>query len=84
LLRSAVGSSIAEAPAIIAAAVHAGHRYATELDTMVDNDEPLRHDRPVVAAVMDASHVVTTTKDDAVAADCPVRLQRSCEEESNG
>lgn len=40
-----------EAPAIIAAAVHAGHRYATELDTVVDSDEPLRHDRPVVGAV---------------------------------
>ncbi|MCC5984504.1 MAG: FAD-dependent oxidoreductase [Rhodobacteraceae bacterium] len=39
-----------EAPAIIAAAVHAGHRYATELETTVDRDEPFRHDRPVIAA----------------------------------
>jgi dimethylamine/trimethylamine dehydrogenase len=38
-----------EAPAIIAAAVHAGHRYATELETAVDRDEPLRHDRPIIA-----------------------------------
>ena len=34
-----------EAPAIIAAATYAGHKYARELDTTVDADEPLRHDR---------------------------------------
>jgi len=34
-----------EAPAIIAAATYAGHRYARELDTVVDTDEPLKHDR---------------------------------------
>ncbi len=34
-----------EAPAIIAAAVYAGHRYAQELDVDVDHDMPLRHDR---------------------------------------
>ncbi|TNF64902.1 MAG: NADH:flavin oxidoreductase [Rhodobacteraceae bacterium] len=34
-----------EAPAIIAAAVHAGHQYARQLDTEVDIDQPLRHDR---------------------------------------
>ncbi len=34
-----------EAPAIIAAAVYAGHRYARELDTAIDADNPLRHDR---------------------------------------
>ena len=34
-----------DAPAIIAAAVYAGHRYAQELDTDVDVDLPLRHDR---------------------------------------
>ena len=34
-----------EAPGIIAAAVHAGHRYARELDSEVDLDEPLKHDR---------------------------------------
>ncbi|QIE47159.1 FAD-dependent oxidoreductase [Pseudohalocynthiibacter aestuariivivens] len=34
-----------EAPAIIASAVYAGHRYARELETVVDIDEPLRHDR---------------------------------------
>ncbi|TVQ56829.1 MAG: NADH:flavin oxidoreductase [Rhodobacteraceae bacterium] len=39
-----------EAPALIAAAVYAGHRYAAELDEDVDTDEPLRHDRPVVSA----------------------------------
>lgn len=34
-----------EAPAIIAAAVYAGHRYAQELDAEVDIDVPLKHDR---------------------------------------
>ena len=40
----------AEAPAIIAAAVYAGHRYARELDTDVDVDVPLMHDRLDVGA----------------------------------
>ena len=31
-----------EAPAIIAAAVYSGHRYARELDTEPDPDAPLR------------------------------------------
>ncbi len=34
-----------EAPAIIAAAVYAGHRYAREIDTEVDPDNPIKHDR---------------------------------------
>ncbi|MEM8537227.1 MAG: FAD-dependent oxidoreductase, partial [Pseudomonadota bacterium] len=34
-----------EAPAIIAAAVYAGHRYAQELEQEIDIDLPLRHDR---------------------------------------
>ncbi len=34
-----------EAPAIIAAATYAGHKYARELDAPVDPDEPLIHDR---------------------------------------
>jgi dimethylamine/trimethylamine dehydrogenase len=34
-----------EAPAIIAGAVFAGHRYARELDTEVDPDQRMRHDR---------------------------------------
>ncbi len=34
-----------EAPAIIAAATYAGHKYARELDAEVDADEPLKHDR---------------------------------------
>ena len=40
----------AEAPAIIAAAVYAGHRYARELDTEIDIDVPLMHDRVDVGA----------------------------------
>jgi dimethylamine/trimethylamine dehydrogenase len=38
----------AEAPAIIAAAVFAGHRYARDLDNEPDPDMPLRIDRVVV------------------------------------
>ena len=34
-----------EAPAIIAAAVYAGHRYARELEEDIDRDNPLKHDR---------------------------------------
>ena len=40
----------AEAPAIIAAAVYAGHRYARELNTEIDIDVPLLHDRGEVGA----------------------------------
>jgi dimethylamine/trimethylamine dehydrogenase len=39
-----------EAPGIIAAATHAGHRYARELDAGVDPDAPFRHDRVDVGA----------------------------------
>lgn len=39
-----------EAPAIIAASVYAGHRYARELDAELDADEPLKHDRIDVGA----------------------------------
>ncbi len=41
-----------EAPSIIAANVYAGHRYATELDTVIDRDQPLRHDRVDVGATL--------------------------------
>ena len=34
-----------DAPAIIAAAVFAGHRYARELDEEIDADNPLKYDR---------------------------------------
>lgn len=34
-----------DAPAIIAAAVFAGHRYARELEEEIDRDNPLKHDR---------------------------------------
>ncbi len=34
-----------EAPAIIAAAVYSGHKYARELDAVIDPDNPLKHDR---------------------------------------
>jgi len=34
-----------DAPAVIAAAVYAGHRYARELDEEIDTDNPLKYDR---------------------------------------
>ena len=34
-----------EAPAIIAAAVYSGHRYARELEAEVDSDNPAKYDR---------------------------------------
>ncbi len=34
-----------DAPAIIAAAVYSGHRYARELDVEIDRDNPLKYDR---------------------------------------
>jgi dimethylamine/trimethylamine dehydrogenase len=44
-----------DAPALIAAAVYAGHRYARELDDPVDPDLPMRHDRVDVGLVAFAS-----------------------------
>jgi dimethylamine/trimethylamine dehydrogenase len=41
-----------EAPAIIAAAIHAGHAYAREMDAPVDIDLPMKHDRVDVGLVM--------------------------------
>jgi dimethylamine/trimethylamine dehydrogenase len=40
-----------EAPAIVAAAVYSGRRYAEEMDAPLDPDLPLKHDRPVVGSV---------------------------------
>ncbi len=40
-----------EAPAIIAAATYAGHRYAQELDAAVDIDLPMPHDKVDVGLV---------------------------------
>ena len=34
-----------EAPAIIAAAVYSGHRYARNLEESIEPDHPLKHDR---------------------------------------
>ena len=39
-----------EAPAIVAAATYAGHRYARTLEEEVDIDQPLKHDRVDVGA----------------------------------
>jgi dimethylamine/trimethylamine dehydrogenase len=43
-----------EAPAIIAAATYAGHRYAQQLERAVDIDLPLRHDKVDVGLVAPA------------------------------
>jgi dimethylamine/trimethylamine dehydrogenase len=43
-----------EAPAIIAAATYAGHRYAQELDNAVDIDLPMPHDKVDVGLVAPA------------------------------
>jgi dimethylamine/trimethylamine dehydrogenase len=40
-----------EAPAIIAAAIHAGHAYAREMDAAVDSDLPMQHARVDVGLV---------------------------------
>jgi dimethylamine/trimethylamine dehydrogenase len=40
----------AEAPAIIAAATYAGHRYAQELDRSIDIDLPMQHEKIDVGA----------------------------------
>jgi dimethylamine/trimethylamine dehydrogenase len=60
----------AEAPAIIAAAVYAGHRYATEVDEVIDIDNPMKHDRPDVgvklpelSATLDGASQNTETVD---------------------
>jgi dimethylamine/trimethylamine dehydrogenase len=44
-----------EAPAIIAAATYAGHRYAQELDRAVDIDLPMRHEKIDVGAELPAA-----------------------------
>jgi dimethylamine/trimethylamine dehydrogenase len=49
-----------EAPALIAAAVYAGHRYARELDAPVDADLPMKHDRVDVGLVAPAHDDFTT------------------------
>ncbi len=46
-----------EAPAIIAAAVYAGHRYARVLDAPADIDAPIRHDRVDVGQTPDGRHL---------------------------
>ena len=46
-----------DAPAIIAAAVYAGHRYARELDAEFALDEPLHHDRIDVGDTPDGAHL---------------------------
>ncbi|MCX7289305.1 MAG: FAD-dependent oxidoreductase [Rhodobacterales bacterium] len=43
-----------EAPAIIAAATYAGHRYAQELDRAVDIDMPMQHEKIDVGAELPA------------------------------
>jgi dimethylamine/trimethylamine dehydrogenase len=44
-----------EAPAIIAAATYAGHRYAQELDSAIDIDLPMPHDKVDVGLIAPAA-----------------------------
>ena len=44
-----------EAPAIVAAAVYAGHKFAREIGEEVDLDVPMKHDRVDVGAVLPSS-----------------------------
>ncbi|MEM6679590.1 MAG: hypothetical protein AAF675_17130, partial [Pseudomonadota bacterium] len=48
-----------EAPGIVAQAVHAGHRYARETDSVVDRDEPLRHERVALLAAATPAYLDT-------------------------
>lgn len=76
-----------EAPAIIAAAVYAGHRYARELDEPADPDKPLRHDRVDVGETRDGAHLVAARGDTPAAqprADYLGTLLRYYEEEIEG
>lgn len=68
-----------EAPAIIAAATYAGHRYARELEERVDLDEPLKHDRVDVGLLSAAADPVT-----AAGPDYLETLLRYYEEEIEG
>ncbi len=54
-----------DAPAIIAAAVYAGHKFARELDTPIDPDDPLRHDHVDVGKTPDGAYLLTATLGDA-------------------
>jgi dimethylamine/trimethylamine dehydrogenase len=47
-----------DAPAIIAAAVYAGHRYARELDAAIDPDDPMRHDRVDVGETAEGAYLL--------------------------
>lgn len=49
-----------EAPAIVAAAVYSGRRYAEEMDAPLDPDLPLKHDRPEVAGACRTASPGTT------------------------
>ncbi|MFK7754998.1 MAG: FAD-dependent oxidoreductase [Sedimentitalea sp.] len=50
-----------DAPAIIAAAVYAGHKYARELNGCADADDPLRHDRIDVGETPEGAHLTGIT-----------------------
>ncbi|WP_135500892.1 FAD-dependent oxidoreductase [Roseovarius aestuariivivens] len=52
-----------EAPAIIAGAVYAGHRYARGLDSESDADDALRHDRIDVGQLSDEELSATRPED---------------------
>lgn len=51
-----------DAPAIIASAVYAGHKYARELDNPVDTDMPMKHDRVDVGETPEGAHLMSAEK----------------------
>ncbi len=69
-----------EAPAIIASAVYAGHRYARMLDVPFDIDLPIKHDRVDVGQTPEGSHL----KEASASAEYLETLQLYYEEEIEG
>ena len=73
-----------DAPAIIAAAIYAGHRYARELDAPVDPDAPLLHDRIDVGETPDGAYLSRAAGRDTPTADYLTTLMQYYEEEIAG
>ena len=73
-----------DAPAIIAAAVYAGHRYARELDAPVDADMPLRHDRVDVGETPEGAHLMQVAPSEHASENYLETLKLYYEEEIEG
>ncbi|MFC6585100.1 FAD-dependent oxidoreductase [Sulfitobacter aestuariivivens] len=73
-----------DAPAIIAAAVYAGHRYARTLDAPVDPDIPLRHDRVDVGLTDEGAYLSDAPSVAAASDKYLATLRQYLEEEIEG